>query len=210
MEAQNDVEESYGFHDRAERGARGTGGRAGHCAGPGHDLLREQHRFRHGRQSRRIGRGRQALSGACREGRRRESNVAGVSQHQRCPTSTRAIGSEADPGRTPRASSSPSNVAELHSDKANINNDTALDEQGRPINPQGAPNRHDILTGSTADGRATTMTCQNWTSSASDQSRDARASRSSHVRQAWIALELGPPVQRAARRRTWSRPAEPG
>jgi hypothetical protein len=63
-----------------------------------------------------------------------------------------------------------SNVAELHSDKANINNDTALDEQGRAINAQGAPNRHDILTGSTPDGRATTMTCQNWTSSASEQS----------------------------------------
>jgi hypothetical protein len=63
-----------------------------------------------------------------------------------------------------------SNVAELHSEKANINNDTALDEQGRPINAQGAPNRHDILTGSTVEGRATTTTCQNWTSSASDQS----------------------------------------
>ncbi len=62
------------------------------------------------------------------------------------------------------------NVDELHSDKANINNDTALDEMGRQINPQGAPNRHDILTGSTPDGRATTMTCQNWTSSASDSS----------------------------------------
>ena len=62
-----------------------------------------------------------------------------------------------------------SNVEELHSDKANINNDTALDEQGRPINAQGAPNRHDILTGSTVDGKASTMTCQNWTSSASDQ-----------------------------------------
>jgi hypothetical protein len=63
-----------------------------------------------------------------------------------------------------------SNVAELHSEKVNINNDAALDEQGRQINPQGAPNRHDILTGSTADGRATTMTCQNWTSSASEHS----------------------------------------
>jgi hypothetical protein len=62
------------------------------------------------------------------------------------------------------------NVDELHTDKANINNDTALDEQGRQINPQGAPNRHDILTGSTPDGRATTMTCQNWTSSGSDSS----------------------------------------
>ena len=62
-----------------------------------------------------------------------------------------------------------SSVEDLHSDKANINNDTALDEQGRTINAQGAPNRHDILTGSTADGKATTTTCQNWTSSASDQ-----------------------------------------
>ena len=63
-----------------------------------------------------------------------------------------------------------SNVAELHSDKANINNDTALDEQGRAINAPGAPNRHDILTGSTVEGRATTATCQNWTTSASEQS----------------------------------------
>jgi hypothetical protein len=61
------------------------------------------------------------------------------------------------------------NVADLHSEKANIDNDTALDEQGRPINPPGAPNRHDILTGSTPEGRATDMTCQNWTSSGSDQ-----------------------------------------
>ena len=62
-----------------------------------------------------------------------------------------------------------SSVDDLHSDKANINNDTALDEQGRQINPPGGANRHDILTGSTADGRATTTTCQNWTSSAADQ-----------------------------------------
>ena len=56
------------------------------------------------------------------------------------------------------------NLAELHSDKANINNDTALDEQGRTINSPGAPNRHDILTGSTTEGRSTEMTCENWTS----------------------------------------------
>jgi hypothetical protein len=63
-----------------------------------------------------------------------------------------------------------SNVDELHSDKANINNDTALDEQGRTINAEGAPNRHDILTGSTVEGRATPQTCQNWTSSRSEDS----------------------------------------
>ena len=87
------------------------------------------------------------------------------------------------------------NVDELHSDKANINNDTALDEMGRQINPQGAPNRHDILTGSTPEGRATTMTCQNWTSSAGDQTRDARASRSPDVRQAGITVERGAPLE---------------
>src|SRR5688572_32398252 len=37
-------------------------------------------------------------------------------------------------------------------------------------NPPGAPNRHDILTGTTADGRAGEMTCQNWTSSSSEHS----------------------------------------
>ena len=89
-----------------------------------------------------------------------------------------------------------SNVAELHSEKANINNDTALDEQGRPINSQGAPNRHDILTGSTVDGNATTMTCQNWTSSASDQSATAGTPRSPDVRKTRVALELSPSIQR--------------
>ena len=57
------------------------------------------------------------------------------------------------------------NVAELHTDKVNISNDTALDEQGRTINREGAPNRHDILTGSNLEGRATDMTCMNWSSS---------------------------------------------
>jgi hypothetical protein len=61
------------------------------------------------------------------------------------------------------------NLAELHSDKANINNDTGLDEQGRTINSQGGPNRHDMLTGSTTAGMATEMTCQNWTSSGPGQ-----------------------------------------
>ena len=57
------------------------------------------------------------------------------------------------------------NVADLHSDKANINNDTALDERGQTINGEGRPNRHDILTGSDAEGRSTGMNCENWTSS---------------------------------------------
>jgi hypothetical protein len=70
------------------------------------------------------------------------------------------------------------NAAELHSDKANINNDTALDETGRTINMEGAPNRHDILTGSTPEGRAypagADMTCANWTSSSDEGGAKAR------------------------------------
>jgi hypothetical protein len=63
-----------------------------------------------------------------------------------------------------------STPAELHSDKANINNDTALDENGQTINREGAPNRHDILTGTNVDGTAHEATCQNWTSNSSDAS----------------------------------------
>jgi hypothetical protein len=49
--------------------------------------------------------------------------------------------------------------------------DRIVTEEGALI-PNGnfEPNRHDILTGSTPDGKATTMTCQNWTSSAADSS----------------------------------------
>ena len=58
-----------------------------------------------------------------------------------------------------------SDVKALHADTANINPETGLDERGNPINSEGAPNRHDILTGSDVNGMATDMTCNNWTSS---------------------------------------------
>ena len=55
----------------------------------------------------------------------------------------------------------------------NLNKQTALTEQGAPVNGRGdTPNMHDILTGSQVDGRAfpgrddlgEDMTCHNWTS----------------------------------------------
>jgi hypothetical protein len=60
-------------------------------------------------------------------------------------------------------------VAQLH-DGNNITKDTAVDEKGEVINGLGdRPNRHDILTGSQADGTAfppdKDMTCKNYTSS---------------------------------------------
>ena len=63
------------------------------------------------------------------------------------------------------------NVDELHSDKANINLETGLDENGNPIKGRGEkPNEHDILTGTDSNGHFSTAggdtTCGNWTSNA--------------------------------------------
>jgi hypothetical protein len=59
-----------------------------------------------------------------------------------------------------------SNVDELHGEKNNLTKATALTEKGAVTNGRGdTPNQHDILTGSTPDGRATEATCNNWTSS---------------------------------------------
>ena len=60
-------------------------------------------------------------------------------------------------------------VEDLHAN-SRINKQTGLDEKGAPVNGRGdTPNRHDILTGSQADGRAIPgdkdMTCGNWTKS---------------------------------------------
>jgi hypothetical protein len=67
------------------------------------------------------------------------------------------------------------NLADLHGDTLpqaqRGTNLTALDEKGNTVNGVGdTPNRHDMLTGSTLDGRAFTdsadHTCGNWTSTA--------------------------------------------
>jgi hypothetical protein len=61
-------------------------------------------------------------------------------------------------------------VAELHSTANNLTKQTALTEKGEVNNGRGdTPNRHDVLTGSQADGTAFAAgddrTCKNWTSS---------------------------------------------
>jgi hypothetical protein len=61
-------------------------------------------------------------------------------------------------------------VANLHSDSNNLNKQTALTERGTPIAGRGDPvNLHDMLTGSSPDGRAVNdgkdTTCGNWTKS---------------------------------------------
>jgi hypothetical protein len=61
-------------------------------------------------------------------------------------------------------------VADLHSAGNNLTKQTALSEKGEVLNGRGdTPNRHDVLTGSQADGTAFAAaddrTCKNWTSS---------------------------------------------
>lgn len=63
-----------------------------------------------------------------------------------------------------------SNLNNLHSINNNLNKQTALTENGDVVNGRGdTPNQHDILTGSTLDGRliedGSNHTCNNWTSS---------------------------------------------
>ena len=77
-------------------------------------------------------------------------------------------------------------VDELHSALNRVSAFTAIDQRGRTIPGSGyAPNRHDILTGSQADGTAypagEDMSCKNWTSS----SDDGRARVGHHDYAAW-------------------------
>lgn len=65
-----------------------------------------------------------------------------------------------------------SSINNLHSPNNNLNKQTALTENGTVVNGRGDnPNQHDILTGSTIDGRevedGSNHTCSNWTSSGS-------------------------------------------
>jgi hypothetical protein len=60
-------------------------------------------------------------------------------------------------------------VDDLHAG-SRINKQTGLDEKGNPVNGRGdTPNKHDILTGSSPEGRAIAgdqdLTCGNWTKS---------------------------------------------
>ena len=54
----------------------------------------------------------------------------------------------------------------LHGEANAISKETGLTESGETVNGRGdEPNRHDILTGSNADGTAADQTCEDWTSS---------------------------------------------
>ena len=80
------------------------------------------------------------------------------------------------------------NVDALHSMMHRLNAYTGRDQNGNSIPGSGtSPNRHDILTGSQADGTAypagEDMTCSNWTSSSDDPGNKARVGH--HDYAAW-------------------------
>ena len=65
-------------------------------------------------------------------------------------------------------------VADLHSENANITKETVLTERGGMVNGRGdTPNQHDILTGSNLDGTVFTgeghTACDNWSSDATGE-----------------------------------------
>lgn len=67
------------------------------------------------------------------------------------------------------------NVDDLHGDANNLTKETGLTERSELVNGRGdEPNRHDILTGSTLDGRhfsAEDRSCQNWTGNGDGSAR---------------------------------------
>ncbi|MEO9515917.1 MAG: hypothetical protein ABJH45_02045 [Paracoccaceae bacterium] len=63
-------------------------------------------------------------------------------------------------------------IDQLHDASANnLTKEASISESGEIINGRGdAPNRHDILTGSTADGMYVGPACEDWTSASSESS----------------------------------------
>jgi len=56
-------------------------------------------------------------------------------------------------------------VDDLHSANNQLSKENSLDENGQVVSGRGdTPNRHDIITGSDANGFATDATCNDWTS----------------------------------------------
>src|SRR5580698_8859042 len=87
-------------------------------------------------------------------------------------------------------------VADLHGATNNLTKQTALTEKGEVNNGSGdTPNRHDILTGSQADGTAFAAgedrTCKNWTSSTQGSAMlghaDRRGLRDDDASKSWNA-----------------------
>jgi hypothetical protein len=95
------------------------------------------------------------------------AGVTGKTWHAYLSTSTANARDRIGPGPWANAKGEEiaANVDELHTDDNKITKETALSEKGEVINGRGDnPNRHDILTGSTAEGVVDgENTCGDWT-----------------------------------------------
>ena len=120
------------------------------------------------------------LAGADRHCQTLAAAVGAGSLTWRAYLSTQAVGNTAAVNARDRIGNGPwynfkgvmvaRNVADLHSDSNKVNKQTSLTEKGDTVTGRGdQPNKHDVLTGSTADGRAFPAgednSCSNWTSS---------------------------------------------
>ena len=96
--------------------------------------------------------------------------ISAATRRGRAARSMRAIGSDPARGRISKARWSHRNVDDLHSDNNKLSMENSLTERGTIVSGTGmTPNQHDVLTGSSPEGRAfpanMNLTCGNWTSS---------------------------------------------
>ena len=103
------------------------------------------------------------------------------------------------------------NVDELHSAASKIDTEIGRSENGRPIPGRHfVVNQHDILTGSTLEGRAfppgEEMTCGNWTKSDSGRARvghhDRRSGRKGPTAKSWNSAHMSRGCSAAALKRS--------
>ena len=99
-----------------------------------------------------------------------------------------------------------SNVDQLHGAN-NLTKETALNEKGEMVNGRTEkPNMHDMLTGSTRDGRAITgsedTTCSNWTTSGAGAAmlghHDRQGLRDDDASKSWNSSHLSRPSKEGA------------
>ncbi len=99
-----------------------------------------------------------------------------------------------------------SNVDQLHGAN-NLTKETALNERGELVNGRtDKPNMHDMLTGSTPDGRAITAsgdsTCGNWTTSGAGAAmlghHDRQGLRDDDASKSWNSSHLSRPTKEGA------------
>jgi len=115
------------------------------------------------------------LAGADAHCERLAASVGAGSQTWRAYLSTSDVDARDRIGEGPwnnaRGVTIASSVANLHGDN-NLTKETQLNEKGEVVNGRGdTPNRHDVLTGSNADGTASEATCDDWTSSGEGSAR---------------------------------------